>query len=122
MVSEADPKSWLNGQAFPAWHAPWRKNLQGTCEVSAVCVSSDRARRTPKSEESGYILQLRAVEKPSRRGGVVASDWVTHTRRTSRTFESGPSSWASAGRTGAAAAGDVEAAAAAVAELRHRDG
>lgn len=24
------PISWLNGQAFPAWQAPWRKNLQGT--------------------------------------------------------------------------------------------
>jgi hypothetical protein len=27
-------KSWLKGQAFPAWQVPWRKNLHGTCEVS----------------------------------------------------------------------------------------
>ena len=24
------PRSWLKGQALPAWQAPWRKNLQGT--------------------------------------------------------------------------------------------
>jgi hypothetical protein len=27
-------RSWLKGQEFPAWQAPWRKNLQGTWEVS----------------------------------------------------------------------------------------
>jgi hypothetical protein len=34
MVSEAAPRSWLKGQALPAWQAPWRKNLHGTCDVS----------------------------------------------------------------------------------------
>ncbi len=33
-VSEAELKSWLKGQALPAWQAPCRKNLQGTCDVS----------------------------------------------------------------------------------------
>lgn len=35
MFSEAAPRSWLKGQALPAWQAPWRKNLHGTCDVSA---------------------------------------------------------------------------------------
>lgn len=34
-VSAALPRSWLNGHALPAWQAPCRKNLQGTCEVSS---------------------------------------------------------------------------------------
>lgn len=34
MVSEAAPRSWLNGHAMPAWQAPCRKNLHGTCDVS----------------------------------------------------------------------------------------
>lgn len=33
MLSDAVERSWLKGQAFPAWQAPWRKNLQGTWDV-----------------------------------------------------------------------------------------
>lgn len=33
-VSAAALRSWLKGQAEPAWQAPWRKNLHGTCDVS----------------------------------------------------------------------------------------
>jgi hypothetical protein len=33
IVSAAKLRSWLKGQAGPAWQAPCRKNLQGTCEV-----------------------------------------------------------------------------------------
>lgn len=36
-VSAAAPISWLKGQALPAWQAPCRKNLQGTCDVSVEC-------------------------------------------------------------------------------------
>lgn len=35
-VSEAELRSWLKGQALPAWQAPCRKNLQGTCDVSGA--------------------------------------------------------------------------------------
>jgi len=41
-VSAAVEISWLNGQAFPAWHWPCRKNLQGTWDVSEEAVSSGR--------------------------------------------------------------------------------
>lgn len=34
IFSAAAPRSWLKGQADPAWQAPWRKNLHGTCAVS----------------------------------------------------------------------------------------
>lgn len=33
-VSAAALRSWLKGHAEPAWQAPWRKNLHGTCDVS----------------------------------------------------------------------------------------
>lgn len=39
-VSEAAPRSWLKGQAAPAWQAPCRKNLQGTWEVSVKKIAS----------------------------------------------------------------------------------
>ena len=35
-VSDEAPRSWLKGQALPAWQVPWRKNLHGTCDVSTV--------------------------------------------------------------------------------------
>jgi hypothetical protein len=40
MLSTVLARSWLKGQEFPAWQAPCRKNLQGTCAVSMQIIVS----------------------------------------------------------------------------------
>jgi hypothetical protein len=49
IVSEAALRSWLKGHALPAWQAPCRKNLQGTCDVSGF-----------KAKDSGQQETLQA--------------------------------------------------------------
>lgn len=46
-VSAAALRSWLKGHAEPAWQAPWRKNLHGTCDVSGKesMLSADHMRQ-----------------------------------------------------------------------------
>lgn len=52
-VSEAELRSWLKGQALPAWQAPCRKNLHGTCDVSGTRVVS-KARKGRGTREAGW--------------------------------------------------------------------
>lgn len=54
--SAAAPRSWLKGQASPAWHAPWRKNLQGTWAVSTG----------GKSSQPRYHGRLRSIQPPAK--------------------------------------------------------
>ena len=71
-------RSWLKGQEFPAWQAPCRKNLHGTCDVSIQTIVSVegwtadyleltllswRASRTIKSRHGSHMW-LWAIRRP----------------------------------------------------------
>lgn len=120
-VSADVPRSWLKGQAFPAWQAPWRKNLQGTCEVSGMVLSASAGGAEDESQ-----VRANGADTEGMQAGVLdgrgwaddASGIYRRTRGAPRPVES----WGCHGRARALAVGDVEAPGAHVAIVGHGGG
>jgi len=117
MFSAAVERSWLKGQALPAWQAPCRKNLQGTCAVSREkivnSVRLDLGGTLHKSARKGERPRPTGLGR-TRRGRLRerSTSGRALTRRAARTIEA----WSSGRRR---AILNTQAAATGMAELGH---
>ena len=125
-VSEAELRSWLNGHALPAWQAPCRKNLQGTCAVSAgrkascqhMSTNTHPSRKPGADNRDGELRQGGSSEQRAMVSRREASGGEQRlTRGASGTVKASPGHCTGHGTGAAALRGDVEAAAAHMAML-----